>query len=201
MPTPRGWLTTAVVNDNIYAIGGRYPNHTNKNEAYDPVTDTWTTKAPMPTVRRAMQSGVVDGIIYVIGGNESSRDCLAYDPVANSWTIKAPVPVGGGGDLAVAVYNGLIYAFGGGYYTVEVGPYNKVYAYDPQTNTWDTTLTPMPTPRFAMQAYVMGDSIYVIGGSQSYGTSLSIVEVYDPVTLGKQVRIVCQCHFVTLQEL
>ena len=180
MPTPRGWLTTAVVNDIIYAIGGGYPAHTNTNEAYDPVTDTWTIKAPMPTVRRGMQSGVVDGIIYVIGGNEISRDCLAYDPVANSWTIKAPVPVGGGGDLALAVYNGLIYAFGGGYYTV--GPYSNVYAYNPQTDQW-TQKASMSTPRFAMQAYVdvLGEKIYVIGGSQSYSTSLSIVEVYDPV--------------------
>ena len=180
MPTPRGWLTSAVVNDTIYAIGGGYPTHSNKNEAYDPVTDTWTTKAPIPGVgRRGMQSCVVDGIIYVMGGNESSRDCFAYNPATNEWVEKTSIPVGGGGDLAVAVYNGKIYTFGGGYYTV--GVYSSVYAYNPQTDLWDTTLTPMPTPRFAMQAYLVGTLIYVIGGSQGYGTALSTVEVYDPV--------------------
>ena len=180
MPTPRGWLSSGVVNGIIYAIGGGYQTLTSKNEAYNPLTDTWDiTKADLLSPRRAAQAGVVDGIIYNIGGNGSSRDCEAYDPVANSWTSKKPMP-GGGGDLAVTVYNGLIYTFGGGYTTV--GPYSNVYAYNPQTDTWDTTLTPMPTPRFAFQTYLVGDKIYAIGGSQSQNTSLATVEVYDPAT-------------------
>ena len=180
MPTPRGFLSSGVVNGIIYAIGGGYPISTMKNEAYNPLTDTWdTTKADLLSPRRAAQAGVVDGIIYTIGGNSSSRDCEAYDPVANSWTSKTAMP-GGGGDLAVTVYNGLIYTFGGGYYTV--GPYSNVYAYNPQTDTWDTTLTPMPTPRFAFQTYLVGDKIYAILGSQSQNTSLATVEVYDPAT-------------------
>jgi hypothetical protein len=178
MPTPRGWLSSGVVDGIIYAIGGGYPTATNKNEAYDPLTNTWdTTKADLLSPIRTSQAGVVDGIIYNIGG--SSRDCEAYDPVANSWTSKTPMP-GGGGEIAVTVYNGLIYTFGGGSYIV--GPYSNVYSYDPQTDTWDTTLTSMPTPRFAFQTYLVGDKIYAIGGSQSQGTSLSTVEVYNPAT-------------------
>ena len=181
MPTPRGWLSSGVVNGIIYAIGGGYPTPTNKNEAYDPLTDTWdTTKADLLSPRRAAQAGVVDGIIYNIGGNQSERNCEAYDPVTDTWdTTLTPMP-GGGGDLAVTVYNGLIYTFGGGYYTV--GPYSNVYAYNPLTNTWDTTLTPMPTARFGLQTYLVNGKIYAIGGSQAQYTSLATVEVYDPVT-------------------
>jgi N-acetylneuraminic acid mutarotase len=177
MTTPRGFLMGAVVNDTIYAVGGGYPTHSNKVEAYDPVTDTWTTKSSMPVAIRSTQAGVVDGIIYVLGGNSNGRNCYAYNPVTNEWTEKIPVPVGGGGDLAVAVYNGLIYTFGGGYYTV--GAYSNVYAYNPQTDQW-TQKASMPTARFALQAYLVDGKIYAIGGSQSQGTALSTVEVYDP---------------------
>jgi N-acetylneuraminic acid mutarotase len=182
MPTPRGSLTGAVVNDIIFAIGGGYPTPTDKNEAYDPVSNSWdTTKADMPTVKRGMKAVVLDGIIYVIGGNDCSRDCYAYNPATNIWTQKDSVPVGGGGVLAAAVYNGLIYTFGGGDMTVPAK--SNVYSYNPLSNSWDTTLTPMPTPRYAMQAYVdvLGEKIYVIGGSKSQGTALSTVEIYDPV--------------------
>ena len=180
MPTPRAWLSSAVVDGIIYAIGGGYPTATNKNEAYDPLTNTWdTTKADLLSPRRGAHAGVVDGIIYNIGGNQSEKNCEAYDPVTNSWKSKAPMP-GGGGDLAVTVYNGLIYTFGGGYYTV--GPYSNVYAYNPQTDRWDTTLTPMPTARFGLETYLVNEKIYAIGGSQAQNTSLATVEVYDPVS-------------------
>jgi N-acetylneuraminic acid mutarotase len=179
MTTPRGFLTGAVVNDIIYAIGGGYPTRLDKNEAYDPATDTWTPKADLPAPRRKMQSAVVDEIIYVIGGNGFERNCFAFNPDSNKWTEKTPIPEGGGGDLAVAVYNGLIYTFGGGFHDTG-GPKSNVYAYNPQTDEW-IQKTSMQTARFALQAYVIGDKIYAIGGSQSYGTALSIVEVYDPV--------------------
>jgi len=41
-----------------------------KVEAYDPTTDTWNTAlADMPTARAGSFVGVVNNIIYVIGGN------------------------------------------------------------------------------------------------------------------------------------
>jgi hypothetical protein len=50
---------------------------------------TWTQKADMPTARFVSGSAVVDGKIYIIGG-ESSLDRIAvveeYDPAADTWT-------------------------------------------------------------------------------------------------------------------
>jgi len=37
-------------------------------EEYDPVTDTWTRKADMPTARLSHSASVVNEKIYVIGG-------------------------------------------------------------------------------------------------------------------------------------
>ena len=181
MPTPRGFLTSEVVNGIIYVIGGGFPAATNKNEAYNPATDTWTPKADMPgPPRLGMRAGVVNGIIYVIGGNYNQRDCYAYDPSTDTWDTKASMPAGGGA-LSVTVYNGLIYTFGGSTYSPWAA-LDLVYAYNPQTNQWNTNLTAMPTPRFAHQTYLVDGKIYAIGGSQGQNTSLATVERYDPVT-------------------
>ncbi len=175
MPTARGFLTTAVVDGIIYAIGGGYPNAKNKVEAYDPVTNSWTTKANMLDNRLGMKAAVVDGMIYIIGGNYNQRNCQAYDPVTNTWTEKKPIPEGGG-VLSITVNNGLIYALGGGYYSAS----SVVYVYDPQTDTW-TKKQNMPTPRFAFQTYLVDGKIYAIGGAQiEYGASLATIEIYDP---------------------
>lgn len=57
MPTARLGLVTTVVNEHIYAIGGyAAANHPGMTitEVYDPVSDKWDSRAPMPTGRRWM---------------------------------------------------------------------------------------------------------------------------------------------------
>jgi len=74
MPTARNFLSTSVVNNMIYAIGGRdglpdgLANH-RAVEVYDPVNDSWSKKADMPTGRAALATSAVDGMIYAIGGS------------------------------------------------------------------------------------------------------------------------------------
>ena len=58
IPTARGFgFAIATIQDKIYVIGGNngpygYMNYLSTNEVYDPSTDTWETKAPMPTGRQ-----------------------------------------------------------------------------------------------------------------------------------------------------
>src|SRR5205807_652310 len=73
--------------------------------AYNPVTDTWTTKASMPKSRvRAGAALGPDGRIYVFGGNLSNghngNDVFeglspvsvdVYDPATNSWSSGPPM--------------------------------------------------------------------------------------------------------------
>ena len=64
-------------------------------EAYDPVTNTWVTRAPMPRARHALGLGVVNGILYAVGGQEGGvalNTVEAYDPATDSWTTKSPMP-------------------------------------------------------------------------------------------------------------
>jgi N-acetylneuraminic acid mutarotase len=83
-------------------IGGKlYVTGTTRQlDVYDPVTNRWTTKAPMP-LPRWMAAGVhLGGKLYLIGGLQrnsdfdvtSVRTTSVYDPATNTWTTKAPLP-------------------------------------------------------------------------------------------------------------
>ncbi len=136
MPTPRGFLSTAAVNDIVHAIGGGYPVARDCVESYNPLTNSWTTKSKMLSPRLGARAVVVDGIIYNIGGNYSERNCESYDPGTDSWTRKRDRPESGG-VLSATVHNGIIYTFGGSSYYGDVwAAFSNVYAYDPQTDTW-----------------------------------------------------------------
>ena len=73
IPTQRLVPTASVVNNKIYVFGGAtsvpggWIIHSAVEE-YDPKTDSWTEKTPMPTAASDLSSGVVDGKIYVFGG-------------------------------------------------------------------------------------------------------------------------------------
>src|SRR2546425_13346941 len=141
IPTPQEGLAVGVVNGILYAVGGQivhagvggYVEFLSTVEAYDPSTNSWSSKAPLPTPRGGLTVGVVNGILYALGGfREDSKpftDTMdAYDPVRNMWTAKGPmaaIPRGG----AVGGVKGGLYVLGGG----TRGPNGLVDASDPST--------------------------------------------------------------------
>jgi len=61
-------------------------------EVYDPLTDTWVTKASMPTARNELACTAYNGKIYAIGGIQIgaiSGKTEVYDISANIWTTSA----------------------------------------------------------------------------------------------------------------
>jgi hypothetical protein len=68
MPIARRVIEAHVVDGKIYVIGE------NLNEVYDPTTDTWTTKTPMPDVATHFVSAMFDGKIYVVATNIYTLD-------------------------------------------------------------------------------------------------------------------------------
>jgi N-acetylneuraminic acid mutarotase len=70
MPTARGFVATATVNNKIYTISGgtRGSSPLNTVEMYDPSQNTWSTLASVPTPRHDAAAAAVGSKIYVIGG-------------------------------------------------------------------------------------------------------------------------------------
>jgi hypothetical protein len=75
LPTPRGWLSTSVLNGKICAIGGLQRSvGLSKVEIYDPVKDEWTQGVDMSTRRGFFSANEINGRIYVTGGFSKSPD-------------------------------------------------------------------------------------------------------------------------------
>ncbi len=69
LPTPRGGYAAAVVQGQVLVIGGEAGGQALADvEAYDPLSDTWTTLADMPTGRKGIQAVVWHGRIFVATG-------------------------------------------------------------------------------------------------------------------------------------
>ena len=101
MPTARAYLGATAIRGKIYAIGGiggPIPGwyNMNVNEEYDPLTDSWSTRDPMPTARHHLLVAAAYDRIYAIGGWLSGPgDVLdtneEYDPVSDSWIPMTPM--------------------------------------------------------------------------------------------------------------
>ena len=120
MPTARDHLTAAVVEDTLFAVGGRYKASYSQNldahEAYDLIRDHWRQKPPLPTARSGITSGVLGGRLFVFGGEapEGTFDLNeTYDPGSDRWETMAPMPTARHG-LGAAVVGDRIYVISGG---------------------------------------------------------------------------------------
>jgi N-acetylneuraminic acid mutarotase len=200
MPTARSGFAVAVYQNKIYCIGGTTGDSDNSvsgftgvTEVYDPATDTWETKKPMPTPRADVCANVVNGKIYCMGGKkywgvdpfyQELNATEVYDPVRNYWAIRSPMPIPVLG-AASAVLDGKIYVVGGsrhfqaGWDLATVGS-NQVY--DPEDDAWSTRTSLPTTESYAAAGTTRGVTapkrIYFVGGS-SQTTYSSATYAYD----------------------
>jgi len=161
-------MSANVVNDEIYLISGLemyYLPYYNldKNQVYNPKTDSWTTKTPIPNPVFDYGSAVVDDKIYIIGGRDLYSDpdeqnfTQIYEPKTDTWNSGKSVPIAINGQTTVATSGDFapkrIHLLKGSLH----------YVYDPENDSW-TQETPMLTARSGRGVAVVNDEIYVIGG-------------------------------------
>lgn len=144
--------------------------------------DTWATNTSRPTAASGSAAGVIDGILYVVGGQVSgglSIDVVeAYDPVSDTWTTKAPIPKARS-FAASGVINGKLYLVDG----VDPFDISQVHIYDPVANSWSTASNPMLDARGAVASGVIDGILYVVGGDVfGQNTSVNTLRAYNPVT-------------------
>jgi N-acetylneuraminic acid mutarotase len=139
MPTARGYLSTSVIDGKIYAFGGYANGPAFKTvEMYDPVTDTWDTKADMPAGRIYLKTSSVDSLIYIFGGSTNPydppmSDVWEYNPALDSYKVVSPMPTGlvhaSSGEV-----NGNIYIIGGSVTPWIFQPGSTVFEYNPHND-------------------------------------------------------------------
>src|SRR5918999_3234743 len=182
MPTPRTEVTAAVLEDDIYVIGGfdEFGQVTGIVEVYNIANNTWNkAAAPLPVPLHHTAAASYNGKIYVAGGYTApwspSNKLFIYDPVQNSWQEGTPMPTARGA-LNVHFVNGILYAIGGS----SDRPLGSNEAYDPSNDTW-TPKALMPTARHHAGSAVVDGKIFVIGGRISGSLeNISVNEAYDP---------------------
>lgn len=187
-------VAAITVHDKIYVVGGfEQPGLRNVTsfaitpslQEYDPSTDRWTAKAPMPVGLHHVGIGAIGGRLYVIGGYSQSglsvwkpvTTAYAYDPATDIWAELAPMPTARGA-LSVTEHDGKLYAIGG-YDGKTNSP--AVEVYDPVRNVW-TAGASLPTPRDHLATATVSGKVYAIGGrlNGDYGRNLAVTEMYDP---------------------
>jgi hypothetical protein len=194
MRTPRTGFAIAAYKNKIYCIGGATSHDiyvgakvTGINEVYDPTTDTWETKKPMPTATWRVPANVVKGKIYVIDWDGKN---YVYDVAKDSWSTKTPTPspsaAGFDGHVS-AVVDDKIHIIGGLSGNQDS---NMHQIYDPETDVWSYG-TPPPNSignangngaASATTGVMAPKRIYVLGqqGNLRQGEPSGSNRIYDP---------------------
>ena len=84
----------------VHALGGvrldcPLAGYCTTHEAYDPLTNTWLSRAAMPTALAHPGATVFDGTILTFGGENVARSVdtvMRYDPVTDAWTFRTEMP-------------------------------------------------------------------------------------------------------------
>ena len=117
--------------DKIYVFGGAAGMSTEPStpildivEVYDPRTDSWSPREPMPEPRDSHDAVLAaDGKIYIMGGSNKHgpplKDTFIYDPIKDTWEKGPDMKVPRAIPTAVATPDGKIYVIGG----TDVGAY------------------------------------------------------------------------------
>ncbi len=188
MSQARAALGVAVANGKIYAIGGSDKNGTylpkysggfvDTNEEYNPATNIWTAKKPMPTPRFDFAIAVCQNKIYCLGGvvgfrlddfyhlfhvSVASDVNEVYNPATDTWETKASMPAAASA-LQANVVDDKIFVFNG----------KALNVYDPASDSWTAKASP-PTGVDGYVSAAVDNKIYVI-------SNYSPVLIYDTET-------------------
>ncbi|MFZ4398222.1 MAG: alpha/beta hydrolase fold domain-containing protein, partial [Kiritimatiellia bacterium] len=177
LPLARHDLQLVAWQGKLIAISGANDLTVSSVDSYDPATNAWSPRAPIPDRRGWFGAALLDGKIYCIGGKriraaperrdsgdaspyEYRASLNIYDPTADCWSIGTPMRDPRAGCQAVAL-EGKLYVIGGD--NPKLGFLDRVEIYDPAANTWQNG-TALPDSREDLGAAAAGGKIYAIGG-------------------------------------
>ncbi|MGO4174118.1 Kelch repeat-containing protein [Bosea sp. TAF32] len=189
LPAAVGSAAVVGLNGRLHVIGGAIGDTFDTKKSidwhltYEPKTDRWDRRTPMPTARDHTGTLAIGNLIHVIGGrvdsfHTNSNLHHAYDPTTDKWAMRSPLPTARSGHGAV-LYRGKVFVMGGeGTNRV----FGQMEAYDPAADSWEQ-YAPMLTPRHGLGAAVVGDAIHVAGGGPIMGGGVQSA-VHEAFALG-----------------
>lgn len=214
MMEKRAQFTCCVVEDVIYAIGGRHTRpgtntHTSVAtvECYDMDTGVWRRGAMMPRPLHGHASAVLNNSIYVSGGlpgnhgsthvsdhpinpddhRQSSREVIFWDLKSRVWEKRASMSIARFGHR-LATVNSHIYALLGMF-----EPFCDIERYDPELDHW-TRLRPLLIGSFNYGMVTMqSGNLLVFGGRRwSDGQEVTMKSVLEYDTKRDRWKEICQ---------
>ncbi|XP_066297948.1 kelch-like protein 24 [Branchiostoma lanceolatum] len=167
-------IAACVVDNDVIVTGGCRSEF--EAWMYKPYLNSWTELGSLNTGRYDHGMAVVQGQVYVVGGDpcyqegRSLPDVEVFSKRTNSWNEVAPLPQGAC-EFGITTCGEKIYVFGG-----TVG-HNEdtadVQCYDPTQNVW-ASAKPLPKSMIEIRACTVNSKIYLVGGN------LPHVLCYDP---------------------
>jgi N-acetylneuraminic acid mutarotase len=181
IPTARYVPASAVVKNILYVIGGCNSQCAlgggalTTVEAYDPTTNAWSEKSPIPVAIDSVYATESKSIIYVVGGYVQGPGRVAtlysYNPATDTWAQLASMKVGRSNPATG--YLGGIFAAGG---LTDTGNTTDTEVYSTAKNTWKT-LAAVPTALSASCFGTVSGKFYVASGTDNSGPNAT-VEAY-----------------------
>ena len=172
-PLPDSRFGMSVVGlDTVYhTIGGvirsNYTLSTASHERFDPCTESWESRAPLPEPRGFAASAAIGDRLFVAGGLRPAEgidvpiDTLfIYDSKTDSWSQGAPMPRSLYWASGAAV-GGKFYVFGG---HDGLEPSISFLVYDPATDRWQDMGSMGRGRAYMMASAVYKDEVYLVGG-------------------------------------
>ncbi len=163
MPEERWAGAAAALGEYIYFLGGS--SSSSDLLRYDPATDSWVRLAPLLQAREHTQAVALDGYLYALGGrwDRGLNSAERYDPATDSWT-RIPSMNHPRSGFGAAVWGGQI-VVAGGELLAPLAIIDTVEIYDPAQNRWELLDVTMPVPLHGLPIAVVGDQLYLLGGS------------------------------------
>lgn len=192
MPTPRTEVTSAVIGNEIYVIGGFEEGSITSDvvEIYNFVTNTWRIGYQLPIpLHHAVAIGFEENI-YVFGGYKNGwitvNTTYIFNTENEEWKEGPNMPRSKAAFTA-QIINKKIFTIGGSTTIIKEGRQIQAVLeineyFDIESRVWQE-VNPMPTPREHLASAQIDGKIFVFGGrSLTLETNTNINEVYDPST-------------------
>lgn len=184
MQQARAQLKLVALDGLLYAIGGECLY---SMERYDPRTDTWTLRAPLPagTFPVAHEAVACRGDIYVTGGHLFYR-LLRYSPGRDAWD-ECPYSASHRRSSDMVALGGFLYRF-----DLLRGVGAAVMRYNTVTGSWSRAASlPLPDPA-PLHCTTLGNTIYCLNHqvtatfTVSEGTAQFQARELQPFPLGSK---------------